>query len=118
MTDIQIFVRGLVNTISVGPSDGLNTETRVSDFRIMVSNKVGIAPDVLMIIFATKQLNSDADGKTISEIGMQTNSTVTIVMRLLGGQNIEFKVKLNNDEEIKMEAESSCTIATLKKMIC
>jgi hypothetical protein len=58
------------------------------------------------------------DDKTVSDIGMQTNSTVTIVMRLLGGQNIEFKVRLHNQEEIKLEAESSCTIANLRKMIC
>ena len=87
--DFQIFVKGWngnkQHVLSTSKCE-LTLQSTVGQLKIMICEHVepGLQTEHVRIIYGTKEMTDDT--KKIMEYGMQNNSTIILVGRLLGGE--------------------------------
>ena len=106
------------NTILINDTCNLMPESPVIKLKEIISDRTGVKMDQLLLIFSTKQLDESSNYKQLKEFGIGNNSTLTMVGRLKGGgMFLRLRIRLYNEEEVKITIDSDKTIEHLKRMI-
>lgn len=93
---IQIFVHGIQGGII---TINIHKDATVKEFFAMVSKKNSVPVDQLRAVYTTKQLEI---GKRLSDYGMQSESNVFLILRLLGGSMTSIPPEKELDDAVEL----------------
>ena len=92
--------------------------------KIAISDKIGHNIKEMIFLYAAREIKDDPESneKTIEELGIKANSTVTIVIKVIGGDgtNLEILVKYYEDQEesfTKIDIGEDDFIVTLRSKL-
>jgi hypothetical protein len=125
---MQIFVKGLEGKTIILGGEGappVTKEMNIAAMRTMIKQRLGIPEDHQLLIFAGKPLVDSSEAgvvMTLEDYGIQANSTIHLALRLIGGSNpvvpiLELRVKLCNNEEVKLNVSDQITVSDLKAAV-
>ncbi len=106
---IKVYVKGFKSE-NLTFSD-LTPQTKIIDLKKLICERIGGDISELKLIFASKSLDADGMNElTFADVGIQNNSNLMMVIRVIGGKEVEIKIKLGNNEEVKISIDEEKTV--------